>query len=75
MIRVVFHVLQENTSVNYEQLKLLEEPRPKQVAYHSENFPIYPITINNYLENPPFNRIALVFVRNFCPEKITLYGS
>jgi hypothetical protein len=75
MIRVVFHVLQENTSVNYEQLKLLEEPRPKQVAYHSENCPIYPITINNYLENPPFNRIALVFVRNFCPEKITLYGS
>lgn len=35
MNRVVFHVLQQNTSVSYEQLKSLENPRPLQVAYQS----------------------------------------
>lgn len=35
MNRVVFHVLQQNTSVNYEQLKGLENSRPLQVAYQS----------------------------------------
>lgn len=75
MNRVVFHVLQENTSVKFDQIKLLEDPTPTQIAFQTENFPLYPITINNYLENPPFNRIALVFVKNFCPDRITLYGS
>ena len=35
MNRVVFHVLQENTSVSYEQLKLLESPKPIQIAFQS----------------------------------------
>jgi hypothetical protein len=75
MNRVPFSILQDHTSVRYEQLKLLENPRPNQIAFQSENFPVYPITINMYLESPPFNKISLVFIKNFCPTRLVVYGS
>lgn len=35
MNRVNFHIIQDNTSVQYEQLKMLENPRPSQVNFLS----------------------------------------
>jgi hypothetical protein len=61
MNRVLFEVLEQNTSIKWQELKLLNDIRPKQIAFTSEKFPLYPMTINMYLENPPFNKFSISF--------------
>jgi hypothetical protein len=75
MNRVLFNVLEQGTSVNAKGLVKLQNPTPYEDAYLSEQFPVYPITICMYLENPPFNKFSICFGPPFVPSKGTLYGS
>lgn len=51
------------------------EPSPYSSGWLSERFPIYPITINMFIGNPPFNRISLSFHPQYLPSAFTLEGS
>jgi hypothetical protein len=61
MNRVTHHIIQEGTTIPYQKCKMLEAPHPDQTGFHSEKFPIYPMTLNMILDNPPFNKISFAF--------------
>lgn len=43
------------------------------MGYVSEQFPVYPITICLFIENPPFNKFSIFFQQDYVPSKATLY--
>ena len=75
MNRVIFTVIEKGTTIPSKSLSKLHEPQPYDIAYMSDQFPVYPITICMYLENPPFNKFSINFDANFYPSKGILYGS
>lgn len=63
-------IIKETTNMKIDEINSIITCSPYSQGWRSEKFPVYPLVVNLYVENPPFNRVSLCSDGMFCPSKI-----